>query len=136
MNSPDGVLLTEMSLLKSLRWQQHRPNLMIRCLDSVLGGVLDQLRPVCVAPFQFCRLPGELGLPFCGCGTLVLHDVADLSIRQQIALSDWLDRRRDSVQVVSITNASIVHRMEDGLFLEGLYYRLNVVNIEARRAPV
>ncbi len=134
MNSPDFVSFSEMSLLRSLTSRQHRPNLLVVCSDPMFEGVLDQLRLVCQPPFHLCQLPGALALPSCGSGTLVLHDVAELTVRQQIALSDWLDRRRGDTQVVSVTQARIGDRIRDGQFLEGLFYRLNTVHVRATRA--
>lgn len=133
MNSPDFVSFSEMALLRSLTAKQHRPNLLITCADPIFAGVLDQLRVVCEPPFHLCQLPGALEMPAAGSGTLVLHDVAELTVRQQIALSDWMDRRRGDMQVVSITQARMADRIRDGQFLEGLFYRLNTVNVRATR---
>ena len=132
MNSPDFVCLSEMVLLRSLTSRNHRPNLLILSEDATLDGVLQQLRLVCESPMRVCRLPGTLDLDACGrSGTLVLHDVAHLTIRQQIALFDWLERERDDVQVVSVTREAIADRVSDGQFLDGLFYRLNTVSVRA-----
>ena len=41
------------------------------------------------------------------------------------------DRPRDA-QVISITSAPLLPLVEDGQFLEGLFYRINVVSLVAR----
>jgi transcriptional regulator of acetoin/glycerol metabolism len=54
-----------------------------------------------------------------------------MTIGQQLTLFDWLGRKNDDVQVVSITQAPMAALIEDGLFLEGLFFRLNTVAIQA-----
>jgi hypothetical protein len=138
MNTPDFVSFSEMPLLRSLTSRSHRPNLLIASEDTSCEGVLQQLRLVCESPIHVCRLPGALNLHAYGSGTLVLHDIAQLTIRQQIELFDWLGRQRDIVQVVSVTRASMKDLIADGQFLEGLFYRLNTVRVRAfnGRAPL
>lgn len=131
MNSPDFVCLSEMMLLQSLTSRNHRPNLLIVSEDAGLDGVLQQLRHVCESPICVRRIPGILDLDTCDGGTLVLHDIAHLTIRQQIALFDWLEHKRDGVQVVSVTRAPIEDLISDGEFLDGLFYRLNTVSLRA-----
>jgi hypothetical protein len=138
MNSPDFVCLSEMVLLQSLTSRNHRPNLMIMSEDAALDGVLQQLRHVCESPICVRRIPGVLDLEACAGGTLVLHDVAHLTIRQQIALFDWLEHKREAVQVVSVTAAPMEDLILDGQFLDGLFYRLNTVSVRATngRGPI
>jgi len=138
INPPDFVCLSEMVLLRSLTSRNQRPNLLIVSEDATFDGVLHQLRLVCESPMSVCRLPGALDLDACGNGTLVLHDVAHLTIRQQIALFDWLERKRDTVQVVSVTREPMEDRVSDGQFLDGLFYRLNTVSVRATngRRPI
>ena len=50
---------------------------------------------------------------------------------QQIELHDWLNVSRGAVQVVTVTSQPIWPLVEEGRFLEGLFYRLNVVTLEA-----
>ena len=44
---------------------------------------------------------------------------------------DWLDRFGESVQVVSLTSVPLWPLVKAGRFLEGLFYRLNVVSLTA-----
>ncbi len=56
-----------------------------------------------------------------------------LTLEQQIELHDWLNAGRGGVQIVSITSQADLAAGGAGGFLEGLFYRLNVVTLEASR---
>jgi transcriptional regulator of acetoin/glycerol metabolism len=55
---------------------------------------------------------------------------------QQLRLYDWLNDGWENLQVVSISSASLRPLVDEGRFLEGLLYRLNVVHLEATPAAV
>jgi sigma-54-interacting transcriptional regulator len=131
VNTPDFVSFYEMSLLRSLTSQRRRPNLLVVCSGRAFETVLRQLRVLCLPPFHRCEIPGVLNLPAYGEGTLLLHDVAELTIGQQVDLADWLERRRGDVQVVSVTKAALPSLVNDGKFLEGLFHSLNTVSVRA-----
>ena len=65
-------------------------------------------------------------------GTLLLKDVASLTLSQQVMLYDWLTSACGDMQVVSVTTAPLQALVEHGEFLEGLFYRLNVIRLDAR----
>ena len=132
VNSPDFVSFSDMDLLRALTSSDRRPNLMVDCTNGNADDVLGQLRAICAAPFYHCRLPGPLDLPPDGQGTLLLHDVAALTIAQQVALFDWLQHRQGGMQVVSVTQKRLMGMVCDGRFLEGLFYRLNTISVTAR----
>jgi transcriptional regulator of acetoin/glycerol metabolism len=75
--------------------------------------------------------PGEpLVLPSAaGTGTLILHEASSLTHDDQLRLLAWLDESVGRTRVVSTTSASLYARVEAGLFLEKLYYRLNTVTM-------
>jgi len=75
------------------------------------------------------RLPGRLALPSQPVGTLLLENVAALALAQQIRLHDWMSGSR--TQVISVVFAPLYPMVERGEFLEGLFYRLNMVTLEA-----
>lgn len=132
VNSPDFVSFSDMDLLRALTTSDRRPNLMVDCTGGSADDVLVQLRSICAAPFHSSRLPGVLDLPEEGTGTLLLHDVAALTIAQQVMLFDWLQHRRGRMQVVSVTQKRLMGMVCDGRFLEGLFYRLNTISVTAR----
>ena len=75
--------------------------------------------------------PGELlVLPSAAdTGTLILHEVGSLTHDDQVRLLAWLDQSAGRTRVVSTASASLFARVEAGLFLERLYYRLNTVSL-------
>ena len=135
VNSADFVSFSDMDLLRALTSCERRPNLLVDCVNSAADGVVDQLRDTCAGPFYCVDLPGDLDLPEdTASGTLVLNDVAGLTIAQQVALFDWMHRRRGAIQVVSITRKRLIGLVCEGRFLEGLFYRLNTISVTARGA--
>ena len=134
VNSPDFVSFSDMDLLRALTSRDRRPNLLVDCIAGGAEGVLAQLRELLLGPIHACELPGALELPSGGRGTLLLHDVAALTIAQQVTLFDWLQHRRGAIQVVSVTEERLMGMVCDGRFLEGLFYRLNTISITARGA--
>src|SRR4030095_3698489 len=131
VNSPDFVSFSDLDLLRVVTSGGCRPNLLVDCTHGAAGGVIEQLRTLGGQPVHSCHIPGPLNLPGGGFGTLLLHDVSALTIRQQVELSDWIQRQRGAPQVISIAQKPIAPMVCDGRFLEGLFYRLNTVSISA-----
>lgn len=131
VHAPDFVSFSEMPLLRSLTSDQRRPNLLVACTDASIDAVISQLQALCAPPFVTSVLPGPLKLPDQTQGTLLLHDIADLTLEQQLAVYDWMTPRRAGVQIVSATCAPLLSFVEEGRFLEGLFYRLNTVCVLA-----
>jgi Sigma-54 interaction domain len=127
MNSPDVGFSSDIAVLRMLSEGKARPNVMVMNAHARLERIVDQLSAVCQAPIQLRRFPGILDLPAVITGTLVLADIDQLTISQQIALSDWLWRTKNDVQVVSIARAPMTELIAEGRFLEGLFYRLNTI---------
>ena len=132
MNSPETTSFSDLALLRMLSSRSHRPNLMVMYKNVPVKSVLEQLAPAWEAPIQVRRFPGVLDLPPYMYGTLVLADIDQLTIGQQIWLSDWLGRKGNDVQVVSITRAPMDELVFEGRFLEGLFYRLNTVVVREK----
>jgi len=125
---------SDLRLLLMLAAEGRRPNFLLVCDQTSKAMAPQHVRALCAAPIHACRLPGSLVLPREKTGTLMLDDVAMLAIDQQIALYDWLGRSGSSIQVVSVTSTPLSVRVQNGEFLEALYYRLNVVNLNLRSA--
>jgi hypothetical protein len=66
-------------------------------------------------------------------GTVVLHDVARLDVSAQRAIYRWLDLQGGRVQVISLAPMPIFPLVADGEFSEALFYRLNMVTMDAAR---
>ncbi len=74
-------------------------------------------------------------------GTLFLDEIGEISPAIQVKLLRFLQERefervggnqtiKVDVRIIAATNRKLKQRVEDGLFREDLYYRLNVINIE------
>jgi hypothetical protein len=111
---------------------ERRPNLLVSCARGEMESVSRRLAESCAAPRHEVRLPGRLTLPADACGTLLLWDVATLTLEQQIHLNDWLGVRRPETQVISVTATPLTHLVEHGRFLEGLLHRMAAVSLFAQ----
>jgi hypothetical protein len=64
-------------------------------------------------------------------GTLILDDVETLDPDQQEQLLHWLDDAQAAeAQILAVTTTSLYTRVQAGLFLSRLYYRLNALYVE------
>lgn len=140
---PDGFEFNGLSDAVLLGWltaNGRRPNVLIECRPSTVDTAMRHLMTWCSLPFRFCALPGALELPAPARGTLLLKEVGALTLSQQVVLYDWLTTAHGQVQVISLTTTPLPGLVEDGQFLEGLLYRLNVIRIDGaagtRPAPL
>jgi hypothetical protein len=106
---------------------RRRPNLMVLAEGRTMEGVVARLTNLCPQPVHPCRVPGELWLPR-ESGAVLLWDVAQLTRGQQIRLYDWIGGQGVDRQLISVTSAPLLPLVDDGRFLEGLLYRMNVVS--------
>ena len=75
-----------------------------------------------------CETSGPMPRPD---GTLILDDVETLDPDQQEQLLHWLDDAQvTEAQILAVTTASLYSRVQAGLFLSRLYYRLNALYVE------
>jgi hypothetical protein len=120
--------------LVRLMADDRRPNLLVCCRGGGVDRVLQTLMQSCQHPFHLCALPGPLDLPSHTTGTFLLKNASALSRAQQIQLQHWMSRSLGQIQVISVVFDPLYPLVERGEFLEGLFYRLNVVSLEARSA--
>lgn len=132
--------LSDAVLLRWLTGDGRRPNALVQCAPGSLDTAMRHLMTWCALPLRYCSLPGALELPSPTRGTLLLREAASLTLSQQVVLYDWLTAANGAVQVISLTTAVLEQLVENGEFLEGLLYRLNVVRIDGtsgtRPAPL
>jgi hypothetical protein len=129
----DFNAIPDATLLGWLNAQGRRPNVLVECPRGSADTVVRHLMTWCALPFRFSPLPGTLELPTIRRGTLLLKDVAALTLSQQVMLYDWLTAGCGNMQVVSVASAPLQMLAEDGEFLEGLLYRLNIIRLDAGR---
>jgi hypothetical protein len=133
LHSPQLVSLSEATLLRALMSENRRPNLLVVCNGVSVEAAVRHIVAFCEPPYHLTALPGKLDLPEVKKGTLLLADVAMMSIGQQMRLFDWLPADSENLQVVSISSVPLRPLVDDGKFLEGLFYRLNVIYLDATR---
>jgi len=127
LHSPQLVSLSEASLLHALMSETRRPNLLVVCRRVTVEAAARHIVSYCQPPFHMVALPGLLDLAEIKGGTLVLADVAMMSMGQQMRLYDWLSATEDCPQVVSISSVPLRPLVDDGRFREALLYRLNLL---------
>lgn len=132
MQALDFPWVSDRILLRSLTMAPNRPSLLVMCDHVELDAAIVSLMKWCEQPFHLCSLPGPLELPTVRKGTLFLKGVSHMTLAQQIALNDWIDRGRGDVQIVSASDARLWPLVEEGQFLECLFYRLNLITLEAK----
>ncbi len=106
-----------------------RLNVLLGGRDEVVRLVLRTLLSHAEKPIA-SWFPGE---PFSAppsdwTGTLVMHDVGALGIREQVRLLKW--SAVGKAQVISSTPAPLLPRVSAGTFIDTLYYRLNTVYLD------
>ena len=131
MHSTDFVQVSGLLLLQWVTLRELRPNLLVTCGHVEIEAITKHLMAFCAPPFHVCPM-GTLRLPSATTGTLFVEGVAELTLTQQIVLNDWISAGHDRVQIVSLTPAPLWPLVENGEFLEGLFFRLNVVCLQAR----
>ena len=127
-----GISFSEAEWRRFLISERPRPNLLILCAPDEIESVVARVMSLCTGPVHGRRLPGELALPDALTGTLLLWDVAQLTLGQQIALHDWITERPQFAQVISVSSSPLLPLVQDGQFLEGLFYRMNIVSFVAK----
>jgi transcriptional regulator of aromatic amino acid metabolism len=115
--------------LRSLMSRDPRPNVLVQSPVMPVAAVAAELAGFC-AHLQVCRVPGTLSLPEPSdrsLRTFLIGDVACLTPQQQFILWDWMNNRDRRIQVVSITSVPLLPLVEDGRFLDSLFYQLNII---------
>jgi sigma-54-interacting transcriptional regulator len=110
--------------------QRPGKHLLVQCDPGGFEAFAGQATTLCTPPIRWCRLPGRLHLPPDREGTLLLNDVAALSIEDQIRLYDWLGSHAGGLRVISGTTSSVSALLASGRFLEGLFNRLGNVQFD------
>ncbi len=136
----DAASTSDTALLQRLLTKRHRPNVLVECPAAAAPFVLCQLAQTGVQPLRQCALPGALALPDVRQGTLLIENVTALTAAQQQELYAWLtDGPTDGLpqmQVISVATEPLLPSVQDGRFLEALYYRLNIVRMDSPVAAV
>lgn len=126
----DAASTSHAALLQWLLTKEHRPNVLVECPDADVRLIVFRLTQTGTPPLCHCALPGALVLPQVRQGTLLIENVTALTAAQQQDLHAWLAEGPDQMQVVSVATEPLLAAVQDGRFLEALYYRLNIVRMD------
>jgi transcriptional regulator of acetoin/glycerol metabolism len=109
-----------------------RVNLLLIGSESVMQHILKLLLPVLEKPFVTWR-PGEpLVLPSTAhTGTMIVDGVGALGREDQHRLLEWSNQAAGRIRIVSTAAVPLFPLVEAGTFLDTLYYRLNVICVDA-----
>jgi sigma-54-interacting transcriptional regulator len=109
-----------------------RTNLLLVGTAGTIRSLMELLRPELREPVLTWHPGAPLDLPAPGLGgTLVLHDVSQLTHPEQDRLRVWLELNAGQTRVVSTTPGPLWPRVKAGAFNDVLYYRLNIVTAGA-----
>jgi hypothetical protein len=104
------------------------PNVLMVGSDVAVDDALHALLGACLQSVVTHRINDGLELPSCSLGrTVVLRGVAQLSLRDQHRLMEWLGEACGRTQTVATDARPLWPRIQAGTFLAGLYYRLNTI---------
>lgn len=121
----------------SLDWQVQRtrhPNVLVVGSDVDVVNALRTLQGVSRQPVVTHRPPDPLVLPTPShAGTVILREVARLSLIDQHRLMAWLEGNCGRTQIIATDTRPVWPRLQTGAFLASLYYRLNIIYIDLTR---
>ena len=128
---PPHLMRAEDDWLRAIVSRDRLLNVLVHCSDLPVAFAIDEISLLCDRRLWTCLVPGGLALPEHDGETLVIGDVSGLTLLQQVEVYDWLDRFGGTSQILSFTSVPLWPLVERGRFLEGLFYRLNVVTLTA-----
>jgi hypothetical protein len=110
----------------------HRlhPNILIIGGGGETERALESIYPTLRPPVALWTPLETAHLPAPAFRTLIVRDVDGLTAAQQASLAGLVRRSAGEVQIVSIARVPFFPLVTQGLFLDELYYRLNVVVLE------
>jgi hypothetical protein len=108
----------------------HPNILLVDCGEDTEQAFTD-IRPTLLIPLAVWWPLETPHFPAIECGSLIVHEIECLTVPQQLSLASLISRPRGTLQIVSIARLPLYPLVHQGLFLEDLYYRLNVVLLEA-----
>ena len=125
-------VVSEFRLLQTVSARGCHPNVLIVCEDDLVDAVVAHVtrwspRPLYVCTPDAWRLPNQAGV------TLVLKELWSLTSAQQTALFEWMNANGEGTQVVSVARPGLQEHVRSGAFLEALFFRLNILQIEIAR---
>jgi hypothetical protein len=128
---PDHWRLARAAHVDLLLMGMPRVNLLLIAPDAVVRYVLESLLLNLREPVARWASDQPLDLPpHERINTMVLHDVGRLQPQEQLDLLAWLEQADGRTQVVSTSATPLLPRVQCGVFIDTLYYRLNTVCVD------
>jgi len=115
------------------RLKRQHPNILVVGPAAFVHAALRSIEPLVPQPIVSWRPYETREVPVESYATLVIHRIDTADADQQRQLCEWFDTRPRHVQVVSTTVAPLYPFVQNGTFLEALYYRLNHVSLISER---
>ena len=95
------------------------------------GAFVDAMRPHLVDPLVNINCQDGLVLSSVPSrGTVIFSDLDTLALSDQQRLNAWLAQAGDRPRVISTSRVSLVPMIDAGMFIESLYYRLNILGFD------
>lgn len=95
--------------------------------------VLAELMPSLRAPVIWCD-GARLRLPSDPVGSVVVTNIGRLMRSPQQRLLDWLNDQGNHARIIATSATSVFPWVTQGIFSEGLYYRINTVTLVLNQA--
>ena len=115
---------------------QRHVNVLLEGPETATEVVVQRLLPHLREPVVSLQAGAAFSLPDMEIGTLILNQVATLTTQQQMHVLEWSNAASPRPQVVSTSREPLYPRVEQALFAEALYYRLNVVRIQVDSSTI
>lgn len=110
----------------------HPVNALLVGSPRVTQECLRALRPRLRPPIVTIRHGRRLTLPrVADVGTVILHDIGGLAPADQQRLIEWTESAYTRAYVISTSRTELVRNVAEGTFKDTLYYRLNMLYIDA-----
>ena len=120
----------EVALVSTLR----SPNLLLIGPDAAIREFLDPLIESLDAPVVYCD-GAQPEFPTAPTGSLILHDVDQLTPDHQQQLLDWINDPSRSARVIATSAGPVFPHVKAGTFSDGLYYRINTFTVMLTGEP-
>jgi hypothetical protein len=100
------------------------PSLLLIGPETAIRDFLDPLMPSLAEPVVCCD-GASPEFPNPPIGSLIVHDVAQLTPFNQQQLLEWMNDPNRSARVIATSSGPVFPNVARGAFSDGLYYRLN-----------
>jgi hypothetical protein len=107
-----------------------RPNVLLAGDSRQVGRTFDRMLPYLRPPIAFWVPRRTPNMPTTPCRTLVVKGVNELDEAQQAQLLTHVSRTAGETQFITISTTPLLPLVSRGVFLDRLYYQLNVVLVE------